>query len=263
MCLAVLVLQPEAQWTWIVVANRDETHARPSADMQPWQTNPAILGGRDLRAGGSWLGVRTDGRFALLTNYREPGRHRPGAASRGQIVEDYLQDDKPANQYLAALQARASIYNGFNVLVSHGERWWHASNRADPWSIGPIAPGVYGLSNALFNTAWPKVVRTRQAITALIERDIADPDEYSLVFRDARPAADENLPSTGLTLERERMLSSPFILSPEYGTRCTTVVMRNRDGRLLAQETTFEPDGSQRAKSRWLSRAANPWERLL
>lgn len=269
MCLAVLSLQPDSDWQWVIVANRDEAHERPSADMHPWQQEPSILAGRDLRAGGSWLGIRSDGRFALLTNYREPGRQRADAPSRGHLVEQFLCGPGNATDYLETLAGSASQYNGFNLLLGQGTQWFHASNRADVWSRR-VTAGTYGLSNALFDTPWPKVMRTRQAVeqrmretctTHELSGQSSDPlstqlygdlpDLLSDIFSDKNPAPDSALPETGVGLERERMLSSPFIVSPTYGTRCTTVVMQHRDGHLLAQETTYFPDGTERSKSRW------------
>jgi len=281
MCLAVLSLQPDADWQWVIVANRDEAHERPSADMQPWEHDPSILAGRDLRAGGSWLGVRTDGRFALLTNYREPGRQRPDAPSRGHLVEQFLSSQARAQDYLQTLETPAERYNGFNLLLGHGGDWFHASNRADVWTRR-ITPGTYGLSNALFDTPWPKVRLTRQAVERQLRefRLVCDLSEHpcaafhaqshgdladllSDIFSDKNPAPDETLPETGVGLARERMLSSPFIVSPAYGTRCTTVVMQHRDGHLMAQETTYFPDATERSKSRWSTHCGKGWTRLI
>ena len=281
MCLAVLSLQPDSDWQWVIVANRDEAHERPSADMQPWEQDPSILAGRDLRAGGSWLGVRSDGRFALLTNYREPGRQRPDAPSRGHLVEQFLKGPASIQDYLQALEVPAGRYNGFNLLLGQAADWFHASNRADMWARR-IAPGTYGLSNALFDTPWPKVLLTRQAVEQQLRksRSVSDfpnrisgssheqlhgdlADLLSDIFSDKNPAPDDILPETGVGLERERMLSSPFIVSPGYGTRCTTVVMQHRDGQLMAQETTYFPDGAVCSKSRWSSRPDIGWTRLI
>src|SRR5690606_9842524 len=139
MCLAVLALKPSSPvvscpWNWIVVANRDESHARPSANMQPWDDVPDILAGQDLQAGGSWLGVHRDGRIALLTNYREPGLKRDDAPSRGHLVEGYLKQSVLPREYLKPLAEIANTYNGFNLLLGSPTEWWHASNRADPFS---------------------------------------------------------------------------------------------------------------------------------
>lgn len=253
-------------WNWVVVANRDEVHDRPSADMQPWDDAPRILAGRDLKAGGSWLGVHADGRFALLTNYREPGRQRADAPSRGFLVEQFLREQVSPEGYLDALEPTANQYNGFNLLLGQHSRWWHASNRLDGWMQAinvqdaseartPVSHeagfSVFGLSNALFDTPWPKVRRTREAVCQRLLQGQTDLDTLAQAMYDFDAAPDAELPRTGLELERERLLSSPFILSPGYGTRCTTVVMQKRDGSLLAQEATFSPDGSLRSRSRW------------
>lgn len=277
MCLAVLAIadinpsdtghHQTEDWLWIVVANRDETHARPSTDMQPWTEDSRILAGRDLQAGGTWLGVHSDGRFGLLTNYREPGKQRIGTPSRGYLVEQFLRQDVTPESYLRSLQIDSAAYNGFNILAGQHGRWWHASNRADAWmrAIQPRVPPshdqpsrrirVHGLSNALLDTPWPKVRRTCDAVGALLEQGCTDFDKLSAIMQDAEPAPDAELPDTGLALERERMVSSPFIRSPGYGTRCTTVVMQLADASIVAQEITYQADGSERSRSRWISNA--------
>lgn len=291
MCLAVLALGcPDGQkdlssehreaflgkwdWNWVVVANRDEVHDRPSADMQPWDENPQLLAGRDLKAGGSWLGVHTDGRFALLTNFREPGKQCADAPSRGLLVEQFLRQSVTPEAYLDSLHPVSQQYNGFNLLIGQGRDWWHASNRFTGWKqpirtqvascsaqASDTAISVYGLSNALFDTPWPKVVRTREAVCQRLLAGQTRLDVLGQAMRDCEPAPDADLPSTGLALERERLLSSPFILSPAYGTRCTTVVMQKRDGSILAQETTYFPDGSRKSRSDWRSQG-DVWTRI-
>ncbi|WP_227870824.1 NRDE family protein [Orrella marina] len=264
----------EMDWNWVVVANRDEVHDRPSTDMQPWDDDPQILAGRDLKAGGSWLGVHTDGRFALLTNYREPGKQRADAPSRGFLVEQFLRQSVTPETYLDALNPISQQYNGFNLLIGRDGDWWHASNRLPGWkqligwqetSRSPSASdpvvSAYGLSNALFDTPWPKVIRTREAVYQRLLDGRISLDVLADAMRDCEPAPDVELPRTGLALDRERLLSSPFILSPEYGTRCTTVVMQKRDGSILAQETTYFPDGRTKNRSGWCTQG-DTWSRI-
>ncbi|MFW8564668.1 NRDE family protein [Orrella sp. 11846] len=268
MCLAVLALPSSSAWSWAVVANRDEEHARPSLEMQPWEDNPQILAGRDLQAGGTWLGVRTDGRLALLTNVREPGRFQTQAPSRGHLVEGFLKNSQTPADYLKGLQASANEYNGFNLLVGHNADWHYASNRANQWQQA-VTPGFHGLSNALLDTPWPKLVRTRQAVTdVLTQTPQRVPTTSSIqtllhslakIMQDDAPAPDVDLPQTGVGLERERLLSSPFIRSDLYGTRCTTVVLQERNGPIYALEISYLPSGQMHGQRLWTSTPDQIW----
>lgn len=249
MCLAVLALRRIAGLPVLIAANRDEYHARPAAPAARWPAPegappdaPAIYGGRDLQAGGSWMGVSDAGRYALVTNFRDPGRQQAAAPSRGALVEAWLRADDDAAAYLARLHAEGERYNGFNLIVGDGGRAWYYSNRGG--APRELAPGVYALSNHLLDTPWPKLARVKGAFERLIEA-APQPDLPALyaALHDCTPAADAELPDTGIGLDRERLLSSPFIVSPDYGTRCSTVLALRADGTGELHERRFDPHG--------------------
>jgi uncharacterized protein with NRDE domain len=242
MCLAVLALDAHPHYAVVLAANRDEFHAR-AADPAAWWSDDAVpvLAGRDRVAGGTWLGVDRRGRFAFVTNVREPGRHDPGATTRGTLVPRVLRDARPVHDALAAAVRDSARMNGFNLLAgdAHGASW--GSNRHD--AVVPLKPGLHGVSNAALDTPWPKLVRTRAALAEWVERGDDDPAALFAALADHRPAADDALPHTGVTVEWERMLSAPFIVAPNYGTRCSTVLTIGRDGAVRFVERSFDAAG--------------------
>jgi len=243
MCLAVVAHRAHPSYTLVVAANRDEFHARPAAPAA-WGRDGAfagILAGRDLLAGGTWLGVRRDGRFALVTNVRDGKPQDPAARSRGEVVPRVL-DASGVDAAFAALAADGARYNGFNLLAGgvRGAAWM--SNRSA--ATRRIAEGTHGLSNALLDAPWPKIVRTEAALRAWATRGDADHEPILAALADRERAPDDALPSTGVPLEWERLLSSPFIVSERYGTRCSTVFTVDREGRARFHERSFAPDGS-------------------
>jgi len=259
MCLAVLASAVLPDWPLIVVANRDEFHDRPAAVMQPWTQHSTLLAGRDLQAGGTWLGVTTTGRFAFLTNYREPGQHKHHAPSRGKLVEGFLKDSVSAPAFLKQLESTAHRYNGFNLVVDDGDWLCWASNQTQPF-MAPITPGVHGLSNALLDTPWPKTQKSVAAVTALLSNSqTPDPAALMAVLWDQSPVPDEALPNTGLEISRERLLAKPFIVSPSYGTRCTTVLLRHRDGSQWVSEHSFNQAGQCTQRQAWRCDHGEPW----
>ncbi|MGN6578961.1 MAG: NRDE family protein [Bordetella sp.] len=260
MCLAVFALRSIPGVPVLVAANRDEFHARPAAPAARWPGEPAIHAGRDLRAGGTWMGATQGNRFALVTNYREPGRNRADAPSRGALVEAWLRSADTAEDYLTRLHAEGERYNGFNLIVGDASRAWYYGNRGD--APRELPAGIYGLSNHLLDTPWPKLARVRQAFECLIAQ--ADPglpamDALYAMLYDRATAADAELPRTGLSLERERMLGSPFIVSPDYGTRASTVLALRDEGGGALHERRYDPQGQAAGDSdlswgRWADR---------
>lgn len=228
MCLILFAWQAHARYPLVVAANRDEFYARPAARLAEWSDQPGLYAGRDLQAGGTWLGMTRDGRFAALTNYRDPQRVRTERPSRGALVSDFLRAQLRPAEYCAELAVRAGDYNGFNLLVGDRDELWCFSNFGD--GAMPVKPGIHGLSNHLLDTPWPKVQRGRARFTELLAAD--EPDERALfaLLGERRVAADAELPATGVSLEWERALSPLFITMPEYGTRCSTVLLRDRGG---------------------------------
>ena len=259
MCLAILAIDVKTDWPLIVVANRDEYHDRAAAPLKPWHQHPNVLAGQDLQAGGTWLGITNSGRFSLLTNYRDPRQRRPQAPSRGRLVEDFLKTHLSAAAYLQTIEPTAKTYNGFNLIVADGANLHYSGNQAKPFKQS-LTAGVYGLSNALLDTPWPKTHRTREAVAALLAEPFApDAEQLTALMRDRTAVPDDALPDTGMGLVRERLLATPFIVSPEYGTRCTTVVMRHRNGNQWAQEATYNALGEMTNWVGWLSRQGRPW----
>jgi uncharacterized protein with NRDE domain len=217
-------------------------HARPAAAAHWWQTHPQILAGRDLSEGGTWLGVTRTGRFAALTNYRDPELRRVGTPSRGSLVTSILLSGDPVAESLRQLRAVSATYNGFNLLFSDGERL--AVYESVSQQGRELPPGIYGLSNHLLDTPWPKVEMAKSRMSkALSQLTSADP--LLELLRDDKPAPDEQLPRTGLSLEWERLLSSAFIRAPDYGTRCSTVLRIDESRHACFDEWTWDRKGNE------------------
>ena len=239
MCLAVIALDAHHRYALVVAANRDEYHARPAAAAAWWDAT--LLAGRDLEAGGTWLGVTRAGRFALLTNVREPHRIDRDAPSRGTLVPAVLTDPSPVPGALATARERGARHNGFNLIAGSADTAAWTSNRAE--RVVELAPGVHGLSNALLDAPWPKVVRTEAAVSAWLAATRDDPEPLFDALADRATAPDTALPSTGVQLDWERRLSAPFIVSEGYGTRSSTVVTIDRAGHVNFIERSFDPSG--------------------
>ncbi len=244
MCLAVIAINARPGLPLLLAANRDEFHQRPAAAAGPWPGHPDVIAGRDLAGGGTWLGITRQGRYALLTNYRDPAYVLPDAPSRGELVLQYLTGQASPADYLAQVLAHGERYNGFNLIVGNADGAWYGGNRAAEPRPQRLADGVHGLSNHLLDTPWPKLTRTRDAVADLLASDPAPaPAALFAVLGDRRGAPDEALPDTGVGIERERMLASPFIVSPTYGTRCSTVIMGTPGAGLRLLELRFDAAG--------------------
>jgi uncharacterized protein with NRDE domain len=239
MCLAVVALHAHPRYHLVVAANRDEFHARAAAPAAWWREG--FFAGRDLVAGGTWLGIARNGRWSLLTNVREPQRHDPAAPSRGALVPELMTHAEAPHAALAEIAARSAAYNGFNLLAGAGAQAVWASNRAA--SMRVLDRDVHGLSNALLDVPWPKVARTRAAVEAWAASGRDDFAPLWTALADRRTAPDAELPETGVTREWERLLSSPFIVSEGYGTRCSTILAIDIDGNARFTERSFDPNG--------------------
>jgi uncharacterized protein with NRDE domain len=228
MCLLVLAWRAHPRHRLVVAANRDEYHARPAAPLAPWADAPGVIGGRDLQAGGAWFAVDGRRRIGVVTNFREFGRRRRSAPSRGGLIPAFLAGGDGPEAYLRTLETDAPGYAGFNLLLGDGETLWYASNRADRFAR-PLPPGIYGLSNEFLDTPWPKLVRVRARFEALLHAPESD-DAAGLraalfeMLADRETAPPESLPASGLDPEWARKLSAPFVLDSIYGTRCSTVL---------------------------------------
>lgn len=254
MCIAYIALQAHADWPLLLLANRDEWHARPSRPAAPWPDAPQVIAGRDTLAQGTWLGVTRQGRFALLTNYRDPPAFRPAAPTRGKLVSNFLQGCSSAQDYLAELADAAPEYNGFNLIVGDSSDCWYLghSGSQTPLIMQRLEPGVHTVSNHLLNTSWPKTERLKQALQKLDPADLSTSLEPAFAaLQDRQVADDEQLPSTGLPLERERMLSSVQIIGADYGTRCSTILTINAQAQALLSEISYAPCGAVTQRHDW------------
>ena len=238
MCLIFISFQEHPSYKLIVAANRDEFHRRKTAAADFWKDYPNILGGRDLEANGTWLGVSRSGKISLLTNYRDPQHINPIAPSRGHLVSDFLEDNVAAEPYMKAVESRGKQYNGYNLVAGTADELWYHSNYAP--GTQSIAPGLHGLSNHLLDTPWPKVERGKQLLEPILKQKRIEPSEIFEFLYDDHVAPDNQLPDTGVGLERERALSSMFIKSPDYGSRCSTVVLIDHQNHLLFSERVYD-----------------------
>ncbi len=220
MCLILLAWQTHPDFPLLVAANRDEFHDRPTQAAHSWPDEPRIYAGRDLRAGGTWMGITRNGRFAALTNIRAPSRQRSDARSRGEIVTAALRA-QCINAFLLDIERTAQQYNGFNLLVGGRKTLWHFNSEQS--RAERVAPGIHALSNASLDTPWPKVIRGSNALAEAVERR-ADPEDLFTLLSDDRLAPDDSLPNTGVPLDWERWLSAIRISAPGYGTRSQSVV---------------------------------------
>lgn len=237
MCLIVVGWRVHPEYPLVVAANRDEFYARPTADAARWSDAPQIIGGIDLEAGGTWLGVTESGRFAAVTNVREPNMAK-AASSRGALTRDFLLANMPTGDY--AQQIEGSHYAGFNLLLSDGESLLYCSNRdGEPRAL---PPGIYGLSNHLLDSPWPKLVQARQRFTAALQH-LPEEAAFFELLADQTIVEDDKLPQTGVPLEWERLLSAVFVKSENYGTRASTLLWQGSDGTLKLHEQSFGPNG--------------------
>jgi uncharacterized protein with NRDE domain len=240
MCLIALAWQADPRFTLVVAANRDEWRERPTEAAHWWEDHPALLAGRDLRAGGTWMGITKGGRFAAVTNFRDPSDKRSTALSRGTLVADFLLDDAAPGLFLERLAPRAPQFNGFNLIV--GDRaslYYFGSREREPRAI---APGVHGLSNHRLDEPWPKVLRGRQAMKDALGGTEPAPRLFEMLS-DPRGAPDEELPDTGVGLAWERRLAPPLITGEDYGSRASTVVAVGADGTVAFEERSRGPGG--------------------
>ena len=247
MCLIVVAWRCRADLPLVVAANRDEWRDRPAEPAHWWPDHPDLLAGRDLRARGTWMGVARSGRFAAVTNFRDPSDRRSTARSRGGLVTEFLAGNEPAPAYLARIAAAAGEYNAFNLIVGDATSLWYYGSREG--GARPIAPGVHGLSNHVLDEPWPKVIRGREAM----ERALADADPAPALFdllADAGPAPDALLPDTGVGVEWERRLSAALITGADYGTRASTILLARADGRISLDERTRAADGSEAGRAK-------------
>lgn len=236
MCLIVFGWDIHPKYKLILAANRDEFYNRPTAAAGFWKDHPEILGGRDLKAGGSWLTISKKGKIAAVTNFRDINSLVLNAYSRGEIPVNFLTSDKSPSQYIETLHSNLEKYNGFNVLLGTRGNMAHYSNHERKLNI--IEPGIHGLSNALLNTNWPKVDRAKTKFQDIINNQF-DYHDLIKMMGDTETAEDSVLPDTGVSQEWEKALSAMCIRTENYGTCCTTVITIDRLGKVEFTEKSF------------------------
>jgi uncharacterized protein with NRDE domain len=242
MCLILLAWRVHREYPLIFAANRDEFFARAALPAAPWPESPAVIGGRDLEKGGSWLAVSAAGRLAAVTNFRDGTHRKTGTRSRGLLVSDFVLSDLDPTPFLERARASRDAYDGFNLLVVANGELLHYANVSD--EITSVEPGIHGISNHLLDTPWPKVERGKTTLRRLL----GGPSEAlaSGLFEalaDTQRPRDEELPHTGVSLDWERELGRVFIRTPGYGTRASTLVLMERSGKLTFTERNFAPGG--------------------
>ena len=242
MCLIALAWNTHPEFALALAANRDEFHGRPTAPLQRWDGAPQVAGGRDLREGGGWLALNDNGRFAAVTNVREP--QHAAARSRGQLIRDFVSGGADAAEYAATVTAAGDAYGPYNLVIGDGARLLFASNRPRPcWRTA--APGIHYISNGAIDGTWPKMRRLGASLEQWLARQNGGEPELEPLLQalaDERGADDAELPDTGVGLELERRLAPPFIRGEQYGTRASSVLLIRRDGRALLFERSFGPD---------------------
>lgn len=239
MCVIYLAFEQRPDHPLVLLANRDEFYERPSAAADYWDDSPKVYGGRDLRSGGTWLGVTKEGRFSAVTNYRDPDA-TPGKLSRGNLVADFLRSGQTAKEYMADVETRRNEYSGFNLLAGEiGKRreLFYYSNRAE--GVRQLPAGIYALSNHLLDTPWPKVAKGKSRFAELVRSGEMSNGSCFDILSDGALADDEDLPSTGIPYEMEKALSAIFIQTPGYGTRCSTVLRFEKNLEWKFEERVF------------------------
>ena len=245
MCLIAFAWNAHPDFRFVVGANRDEWHDRPAAPATWWNDHPQILAGRDMKAGGTWMGVTRGGRFAAVTNFRDPADKKSTARSRGELVTAFLLSDETPEAFLSATKRRAHEYNGFNLVVGDGTSLAYFGSHTGGIEI--LEPGVYALSNHTLNEPWPKVTIAKSALDAILRAEMAEEARLLAIYdvlSDGSVAPDLALPDTGVGIERERVLSSALIVTPEYGTRASTILSVANSGSVWFEERTRANDGA-------------------
>jgi uncharacterized protein with NRDE domain len=246
MCLVVLAIGQNDRYPLILAGNRDEFHGRPTQDAEWWPDRPDVVGGRDLQAGGTWLALHRSGRFATVTNYRDAEPVSSRFRSRGHLVTGFLESDEPPLDYLEAIDG---TYAGFNLIVGDARQVAYLSNRGE----GPqeLSAGLYGLSNALLDGPWYKVERSKQTLRTLLDRKTINETTLLRLLDDRALGPVEEADTNRLGLSIARAITAPFIVTPEYGTRCSTIVTADNSGRWRMTERRFDPAGVSTGESRF------------
>jgi len=252
MCLILFLYDTHPDYRLILAANRDEFYDRPTSPLAFWDDTPSVLAGRDLKGTGTWLGITKNGRIAAITNFREPALFKPNAPSRGLLLSDYLTGTKTPKTYLKHIKTIGHRYNGFNLLLGDSNGLYYYSNKTE--KIKALKPGLYGLSNHLLDTPWPKVEKGKAFFKNVLSRkkQINTEDIFSLLA-DRTFAPDDRLPDTGIGLKWEQILSPLFITSDTYGTRSSSIVLIDKSYEAVFLERSFIPGEPGSLKEKTLS----------
>ena len=247
MCLIVLSLRQHPDYPLILAANRDEFHARPTQPAGWWPDKPDLVGGRDLQAGGTWLAAHRNGRFATVTNFGERRQPPPRGRTRGELVTGFLESTLAPTDYLEQIEGDA--YAGFNLIVGDTTRVAYLSNRGD--GVRVLAPGTYGLSNTLLDGPWDKIRRSRHGLCGLLEQDSVNETTLMRLMADRERAPADEVEAGQLDFDTAYALTAPFIVLPRYGTRCTTVLLADRNGNWRFVERRFDAQGARTGESQY------------
>lgn len=245
MCLVAIAHRAHPEIPLVVAGNRDEFHARPTQDAHWWPDRPDVLGGRDLQAGGTWLAVARNGRYAVVTNYRDADQPSPRLKSRGHLVGDFLGGDRSPLDYVASIDGER--FAGFNLLVGDGETLAYLCNRDG--AARQLEPGIYAVANATLDTPWPKVRRTKAALEKLLASNRANETELLRLLDDRERARVSEVESGPLPFDKAHALTAPFVVMPDYGTRSSTVLVRDSAGDVCFTEKRFDPAGKSTGQS--------------
>ncbi len=244
MCLITFAYKAHPKYKLILVANRDEFYDRPTRSAQFWKDEnlPELLAGKDLAAGGTWMGISTKGKWAALTNYRDPSLVISDPISRGELVLNFLKGEKTAKKYLQKTINERSLYNGFNLLLADEHGLFHYSNVND--TITEIEPGIHGVSNALLDMSWPKLDQAKKDLADVIEQGNFDQEQLFELLKNENKPPEPQLPNTGIPLEWEKAVSSVFIKTEDYGTRCSTLLLIDNENKATFIERRYDPKTS-------------------
>jgi uncharacterized protein with NRDE domain len=246
MCLYVFAYNAHPLYRFVMAANRDEFYDRPTEKASFWPSDPQVLAGRDLKLGGTWMGITKMGRFAALTNYRDPSSYINHARSRGILVSNFLTRNITPQEYVSCVISCRESYNGFNLLTADAANIFYYNKHYSAARI--LEPGIYGLSNHYLDTPWFKVKKSKQAFADYLkDNDMIEPQALLAIMRDTEQAPDDELPDTGISREREKLLSSIFIQGDDYGTRSSAVLLIGYNNHVLFMEKSYGTEGQDSA----------------
>jgi len=247
MCLIVFSYKQHPDFPFILAGNRDEFFARPTLEAHFWDTKPEILAGRDQKAGGTWLGISRRGRIGAITNYRDFNNPREGERSRGEIIPKVLLGKNSAEKEIRSIGDRGNLYGGFNLLAGSLDSFFYINNISG--KVESVSNGFHGISNAYLNTPWPKVEEAKKGVKEIISNRNFRTEELFEVLLNSKTYDEHSLPDTGLSKEMEKKVSSIFIDTEEYGTRCSTVLLIDKNGHVSFTEKTYLRNDTIKSKT--------------